>query len=637
MKDYDASQPDAISYSALTNKQRQLLVGQKFYGSLPIYNLSLTYTIRGELKVQRFQNAFQALINSCDVFRTLIEDIDGVPRLKVVSHLPYTMELCDFSQHPDPEHEAQAWVQRRMQKVFKLNERLFESALIRLAEAKWIWFYKVHHIISDGISLSLMYHRMSELYGHSLVGAPEEQVAEPRYRSYVEWETDFFKTDRHQKGKKFWAAKLRQLSEPLQLYGRTIDSQLVPIKRVTYPLDDKITHDIYRLADSDFASGRAKPATIFEIFASVFMAYLYRISGQRHLPVGIPFHNRPAGPFKKTLGLFVEVAPLFIDIGDTETFETLRKKIRRELRAMSPHVRSVPEYTLQDRPYQVMLNYHMGAFPDFCGMPTFMQWHHNGMANVGLTLNIQDFNSTGKFTLEFDINAELFDEKQQHRILQHTLRLLQAFLKDPSQRLDTISMLSEEEVHLVVHKFNQPLNSIRLKQTNGGLLQTGQCLHHLIEAQVGQTPEAVAVVFESESLTYQKMNARANQLAHFIQGQGIGPESRVGLCLDRSIEMIVAVLAILKAGGAYVPLDPDYPQERLALIAKEADLRLILTQEKLHEYLSPLGVERIRLDADWPVIGKQEESSPVSGVRADSLAYVIICLRGCPVVFVWQL
>ncbi|MDX2502184.1 MAG: condensation domain-containing protein, partial [Deltaproteobacteria bacterium] len=623
MKNYDASQSDAISCSALTNKQRQFLVGQKFYDSLPIYNLCFTYTIQGELKVQHFQNTFQALINSCDVFRTIIEDIDGVPRLKVLPHFPYTMEFCDFSQHPDPEYAAQAWIQSHMQKVFKLNECLFESALIRLAEAKWIWFYKVHHIISDGISISLMYHRMSELYGRALVGAPEEQMAQPQYHGYVEWEADFFKTDRHQKGKEFWAAKLRQPSEPLQLYGRTMDSQLVPINRVTYPLDDKITKDIYRLASSRFASGPSKPAAIFEIFAAVFMTYLYRIGGQQHLSMGVPFHNRPAGPFKKTVGLFVEVAPLFIDIADTETFETLRKKIRRELQVMSRHVRSVPEHTLQDRPYHVMLNYHLYAFPDFCGMPTFTQWHHTGMGNVGLNINIQDFNSSGNFTLEFDINAELFDEKQQHRMFQHTLRLFQAFLKDPSQRLNTVSMLSDEEVNLVVHKFNQPPNRISLKQTNGVLLPTSHCVHHLIEAQVGQTPEAVAVVFESEKLTYQKLDTRANQMAHYLQRYGIGPESRVGLCLDRSIEMIVAVLGIFKAGGAYVPLDPNYPQERLAFFAKDADLHVILTQEKFQEHLSPLGVEQILLDADWPVIAQEEASTPASEARADSLAYVL--------------
>ena len=255
MKDHERPQPDAISYSALTKKQRQMWVGQQLYGALPVYNIPLTFTIQGELKVQNFQNVFQDLINSCDVFRTLIEDVNGEPRLKVLSHFPYTMEVCDFSQHPDPEHAAQAWIQPRMQRVFKFSECLFESALIKLAKAKWIWFFNVHHIVSDGLTLSLMFQRMSEFYGNSLVEGSAEQIAQTQYQSFVEWEVDFFQTGRYQKGKEFWAAKLGQHSEPMQLYGRTIDSQLVAINRMNYPLDGELTQAVYRLARSDLDRG----------------------------------------------------------------------------------------------------------------------------------------------------------------------------------------------------------------------------------------------------------------------------------------------------------------------------------------------------------------------------------------------
>ena len=150
-----------------------------------------------------------------------------------------------------------------------------------------------------------------------------------------------------------------------------------------------------------------------------------------------------------------------------------------------------------------------------------------------------------------------------------------------------------------------------------------QCFQQLFAQQVAQRPQAVAVVFENDSVSYRKLDMRANQLAHYLQRHGVGPEARLGLCVSRSIEMIVAVLGIFKAGGAYVPLDPNYPQERLAFFAKDADLHVILTQEKFQEHLSPLGVEQILLDADWPVIAQEEASTPASEARADSLAYVI--------------
>jgi hypothetical protein len=487
--------PHALSLSFMTNNQRHLWAGQELYGPLPIYNTPYTFEILGELHPLHFQNAFQTLINSCDVFRTIIREIQGTPVPILLPSFPYTMEYCDYTHSQDPDQAAQAWTHDRMQRVLALHECLFDSALIRVSRTQWIWFYNVHHLISDGLTVSLMFERMSKFYGQSLMGTLEEEEAQPQFYLFAEWEAAFLKSERHKKGGVYWEKILQNHLPPLQLYGHTLDSQLVPIQRVTYPLDHTTTHAIRLLAESLDNQHPPKPSTLCEIFATLFFAYLFRISGNRHLSMGIPFHARPAGPFKTTLGLFVEIAPLIIDIAPTETFETLWKKIHREIHDISRHFRSNPTRALQQRPYHVLFNFHLATFPHFHEIPVKTTWHHIGMANVGLTFNVQDFNKLGTFTLDLDINAKQFDQTQQHRILEHILSLLQAFLKDPSQPLGASPMLSDSELHSVLQEYNESQEINNLKKTEEEIAHSTQGLHHLFEAQVVAHQDAVAVVF----------------------------------------------------------------------------------------------------------------------------------------------
>lgn len=220
-------------------------------------------------------------------------------------------------------------------------------------------------------------------------------------------------------------------------------------------------------------------------------------------------------------------------------------------------------------------------------MPVIATWHHIGMDNVGLSFNVQDFNNSGNFTFDIDINKDQFNKTQQQRILQHILTLLRAFTNDPNQLLEAIPMLLGKEAHLVLHEFNHPQATTSFQETDMEDFHTGQGIHHLFETQADQTPDAMATVYGDEHLTYGQLNVRANQLAHHLQNLGVGPNMIVAIAMERSLNLIIALLGILKAGGAYLPLDPTYPEKRIAFMLQDTQAKVLLTQEHIRHRIPP--------------------------------------------------
>ena len=218
-----------------------------------------------------------------------------------------------------------------------------------------------------------------------------------------------------------------------------------------------------------------------------------------------------------------------------------------------------------------------------------------------------------QLSLRIDYDSRRFDDATIERMLGHFKRLLEGMVSDPEQRVSELTTLSELEQRQLLVEWNDTQSDY----------PQGECLHQLIEAQVERSPDSVALVFENRQLTYRELNARANQLARHLRVLGVGPEVLVGLCMERSLELMVGLLGILKAGGAYVPLDPEYPQQRLEVINADARVCVLLTQDSLVERLADIGVPVLRIDADWPTIQYQQRANGLSPANPDNLAYVM--------------
>jgi amino acid adenylation domain-containing protein len=600
--------------SNLTKNQLMIWIGQQLQPELPLYNNSAyTFALHGEIDRAHFQNAFQTLVNSSDALRTVIEEVDGAPRQRVISDFPYEMECPDFSSLPDSRSALQNWARERRRTLFDFNKRLFDSALIKISEREFVWYLNQHQIITDGWSIWLIFKLQSELYQRSLNGELDKRLELPAFQNYLDYEREYYGSTRYLKAKAYWDEKLAMELEPVKFYGKTRSKQTTHVKRVSCQLGLERTQKLKAIAGQKEIFAVTGDLSLFIIFTALLFVYLHRISGNRSLSLGILVHNRQSKAFKETIGLLMEMCPLRITIGDDETFLSLIRKVRIEIFEALQHRQYTTGNPLKHKSYDVTLDYHISSFASFNGAPAQTEMVHSGHEHDSLGLQVHDFDLSGSLTLDFDFNRDVFDEEQGGRAIQHFLNLLDAFLEDSAQPLRRARLLSTEERNRILVEFNQTIAAYPADQT----------VVQLFEAQARETPDQSAVVFEGQSLTYAQLNSIANQLAHHLQSLGVGPETLVGLCIERSPEMMVGILGILKAGGAYAPLDPAYPKERLAFMLADSQARALVTQKHLAERFPEHGAKVVCLDKDWEVIARQSEENLTIKASADNLAYVI--------------
>jgi amino acid adenylation domain-containing protein len=580
------------STEPLTANQRLIWLGHQLNPAL--YNNAFTFTIAAPIKLAAFQQAFQTLINSSDALRTVFKEKDGIPQQKIIAHFPYTVEYLDFSQ---TKNQLQSWADKRSLMPFDLEKCSFDSVLIKMSPDQFVWYLNTHQIISDGLSLSLILKQVSKFYALSL----KVHVKLPQFQDYIDYDREYRNSSRYLKARDYWQKKLANPIEPLTFYGK------MPLKRTTHVQRRSIQLGVER--SQKLKAITTNESTLFNLFLSILATYLHRISGNQRLSIGMPLHNRRSKAHKETIGSFMQVLPLHIEIEENDSFTSLTRKIAKITFESFRYSQYVIRNPSQQPVYEVMLNYHTESFPNFHETPVVSNWIHTGHGNDSLDIQIRDYALSGNFTIDFDFHCDVFNEEQRPLAIQHFLNVLDACLEDRSQSIHRVNLLSVEEKQRLLVEFNQ--TQLAYPQN--------QCIHHLFEAQVERTPDAIAVVFEDQHLSYAALNQKANQLAHHLQTLGVKPEVLVGLCIERSCEMIIGLLGILKAGGAYLPLDPAYPAARLAFMLEDAQVPVLLTQSSLKEWLPETTASVVCLDA----LSQLSTENPSSGISPENLAYVI--------------
>ena len=368
---------------------------------------------------------------------------------------------------------------------------------------------------------------------------------------------------------------------------------------------------------------RQEGVTLFMTLLAALQTLLHRYTGQDDIVVGSPGAHRNRTELKGLLGLFVNTVALRTDLSGNPTFRELLRRVREVV---------LGAYAHQDLPFAKLVEEwqperERRRNPLFQVLFALQNTPMRALELSGLTLNPLEVD-TG--TAEFDMalsmvdreqelmgalayNSHLFDAATITWMLGHFQTVLEGIVAHPEQRLSTLPLLTASERHRLLVEWNNTTADDSQDQR----------IHELFEAQVERTPEAIAVVCEDGQLTYRELNTRANQLAHYLRMLGVGPDVLVGLCMERSLEMVVGLLGILKAGGAYVPLDPAYPKERLAFMMADAQIPVLLTQGRLVEGLPKHGAHMVCLDTDWEVIAREGKDTPISSVTAENLAYVI--------------
>jgi len=611
------SDVDAVcARTNLTKNQFLVWAGQKLQPGVPLYNITALFTIPGPVDREHFQAAFQALVDGSDALRTVIEEVEGLPQRRVVPQVRYEVEGLDFSGAADPEGRLRAWATARAQEPFELGGRLFEAALVKMAEARFVWLFKHHHLISDAWTIALSVRYATEFYRRSQRGELGAGEGLPPYEAYVAYERQQRETALYRKAKAYWERKLAEEIEPLTLYGNRGPRRTARVERISQDLGMERSRRLRALAASEVVAGGSANVGLLSLFVGLFLTYLYRISGNRRLALGTPILNRPSRAFKDTLGLFMQFAPLHVSLAEGETFTSLIPKVRQELYEVLRHQRYTTANPPQRRNYEVVFNYNHSNNPvgwHFDGAVVSTESVHPGHENDTLALQVHDYDAAGSFVIDFDFHCEVFTPEQRQQTIGHFLRIVDTFCEEPGRRLAQVDLLTTaERGHL--------LGEVARR---GALPPGPESIVSVWEAQVGRTPEATAVVGGEARLTYRQLDERANQVGHYLQARGVGPEVLVGVCVERSVDMVVAVLGVLKAGGAYVPLDANYPQDRLTFMVEDAQVRVLVTQQSLLAALPKTAAPVVCLDADAAAITAERDTAPVNGITGANLAYVI--------------
>jgi len=614
-----AAEADVLAFPASFAQQRLWFLDQLDPGS-PQYNLAIAVQISGRLHIAALEQSLNHLVQRHEVLRTTFQMVAG-QLLQIVAPTA-TVPLSVVDLQPLPLAEQQTQVQHHAtaaaQVRFDLAQApLLQVTLLQLAETEHVLLLTLHHIISDAWSIGVLLKELATLYK---AGDPRTLPLLPiQYADYAVWQQQWLQGEVMQTQLKYWTQHLANLPK-LQL---PTDRARSPISTAKGARQKRTLSLTLTAALKQFS--RDTGTTLFMVLLAAFNTLLYRYTGQDDIAVGSPIANRTRPETQNLIGFFVNTLVLRTDLSGNQTFRELVDRTREMTLAAYEHqdlpfeklVEVLqPERDLSQNPlFQVMLTLQNTPKPELrlSDLTLTPLDAEKGTAQFDLSLDFVETDSTLTAILEY--SSDLFEADTIARLLGHLETLLQTAIAHPDQPVAALPLLTKPERHRLLYDWNA---------TESTYPQV--CIHMLFEAQVERTPDAIALVVGEQRLTYRQLNQRANQLAHFLQQQGVQPETLVGICLDRSVDLLVSLLAVLKAGGAYVPLDPAYPSERLAFMLADSAAEVLLTQGALEGWTANLPATElkiVRLDYDREAIAQCHTENPTSAVQPSHLSYVI--------------
>ena len=582
----------------LSSAQQRLWFLDRLEPGSASYNLPLSVRLQGPLDRSALTATFSEIARRHETLRTTFTEDDGRPVQIVGPARILTLPRVDLTELPEDSREAEVrrltrWEARR---PFDLARGpLLRVLLLQLGEQEHAALLTMHHIVSDGWSMGVMVRELTELYRAFRHGLPSPLPELPvQYADYVYWQRAWLEGEILAGQVAYWTRQLAGipplLELPLDRPRPLVRSLRGARSALRFPAG---------LAEALEALGRREGSTMFMTLLTAFNAWLYRHTGQPDLVVGTPIANRNQAEIEDLIGFFVNTLVLRTDVAGDPSFRELLGRVREVALGASAHQdlqfeRLVevlqPERNLSHTPlFQVMFVYQNAPLaPVATGDLRLIPLDpHSGTSKFDLTLEV--FASGQQVGGVVEYSTDLFDDVTVARWIESLLFLVSGAAADPGRRLSELPLLGDVERHQVLHEWND----------TRAAYPTGLLLHGLFEAQAERTPEAVAVVFEESSLTYRELDRRSSRLARELRELGCGPESVVAVLMERSLELMVALLGVLKSGAAYLPLDPEYPAERLAWMLGDAAARIVLTQERLLATLPLQAAGALCLEQGW--------------------------------------
>ncbi|MBW4451347.1 MAG: amino acid adenylation domain-containing protein [Nostoc indistinguendum CM1-VF10] len=583
-----------------------------------VYFNQLVCTLSGQLNISVFERVWQQVIQRHSILRTCFRWQNLKEPVQVVlRQIELPLKYYDWQgiSSTEQQQKLEAFLEKDRTLGIELTQApLMRLALIQLSENTYQFVWNTHHLITDGWSTSLLLEEVFKFYT-ALCQGEELRLEAPRpYRDYIKW----LQKQDLSKAETFWRQTLSGFSAPTNLrIEKTLSSSHSQIK-------NHAAQQI-KLSASQTAAMRSlvrqQQITLNALVQGAWAWLLSYYSGETDVVFGVTVSGRPvtlAGA-ESMLGLFINTLPLRVQISLDTSALALLKQIQTQQSEISQYEYSplVQVQGWSEVPRGMSLFDSILVFENYPVDTSKRQINNLEISNVAVDertnypLTVTAIPSQ-ELSLEIAYDRDRFGDDAITRMLGHLGNLLAGILANPEQRLSDLPLLTEAEKHTLLVEWNN--TEIDYPQD--------QCIHQLFEAQVEKTPDAVAVVYQEQSLTYRELNQKANQLAHYLQKLGVRPEILVGICVERSLEMIVGLLGILKAGGAYLPLDPVYPQERLAYMLADAQVSVLLTQECLLANFPDTPAKVICID-NAELIAQQLQTNPINQSNPNNLVYVI--------------
>jgi amino acid adenylation domain-containing protein/natural product biosynthesis luciferase-like monooxygenase protein len=608
----------------LSFAQERLWFLDQLQPNIAAYNEISVLRIHGVLNPLVLEAALGEVVRRHESLRTRFEVVDGSPVQVIEQVGELRLEPVDLSGLPTEEQAAEVrrLIREEALRPFNLAVGpLIRVSLLKLGTEEHVAVVVIHHIVTDGWSRELLLREVGALYAALVEGRPLPLPELPiQYADYALWQREWLQGEVLERQLAYWKKQLSGAPAALDLPTDRARPAVPSFKgaSVSFVLSKELTEGLIAL-------GRREDATLFMVLLAVLKVVLFRWSGQADVVVGSPIAGRLHWQTERLIGVFVNTLALRTDLSGDPKFRELLRRVKEV---------ALGAYAHQDLPFEKLVEElqpvrAMSRQPIFQvmlvaqnqNMPT------DGLRLPGLVLSpMGGMTATSKFDLTliisetraglhgtFEYSTDLFDESTIARLIDHFKTLLERVVTDPDRRLSELPLLREGERRRLLKEWND--TAVEYPRD--------KCLHELFAEQAERTPDTVAVVFEDQQLSYGELDQRSNQVAHHLRGLGMGAEVVVGLCVERSLEMVVGLLAILKAGGAYLPLDPSYPPERLAYMLADARAPIVVAQGALLEQVPPPATQVVRLDAEWEEIARQPVSAPASEAGPDTLAYVI--------------
>jgi len=607
--------------SPLSFAQEKLWLLDQLEPGSPIYNRPLALRLTGLLNESALRQAVQTILDRHEVLRTCFKVRDGQPEQVISSSLALDMGVVELSQLASTEREARA---RRLAteealRPFDLaRDPVLRATLLRLGAQEHVLLLIFHHIAFDAWSARVFVDEFANLYRALSTGTSPALAEIPiQYADFAHWQRQRLGGELFERQLLYWKQQLSSgvpVDLPTDRPRPSVQSHRGGCAEVVLPEP---------LADSLKALGRHENATLFMPLLAAFQVLLSRYTGSEDLAVGSMVAGRNWVETEKLIGIFLNTLVLRTNLSGDPTFRELLGRVRETCRGAYRH---------QDLPFEKLLETLRPA-RDLSTTPLFqvilnlenLPEERTEIPGLGVEefevevpvapcdLTLEILPRGRELKCSFVYNADLFDRGTIERMAGHYRTLLEAIVAEPDGRIASLPLLTPAERHQILVEWNRTDVEYPRDAT----------IPQLFEAQAQRRPEAVALTFAEQSLTYGELNQQANRLAHQLRSMGVGLESRVGICVERSLELVVGMLAIMKAGGACVPLDPAYPKERLAFMLEDAGIHVLLTQERLREALPQRDLRVACLDTLDNSDARSDSRNPLFGVKPDHMAYVL--------------